>query len=174
MLIKSAEQAWHDAYADSFVHTSKLEPRIQGTARKDTLETYLGELAKIKKCIEHLPKDQYAIGMYAFAPLYAINLKIKKNVEQVAWNIYKAEHDITQHSAADLEIAILLCRYATLEAREQLMQRPRKYSQRELAKLLEVPLTTYQRSWHKSFLRTQQQLVDVGTSSLIKVGSTLR
>lgn len=164
---RSAEDAWHDAFASMQSSRNILEPRDRSALPNDYFQLYQTDLAKVKALIDQLPAHQRDVGMYLFGP--DDSPELENSVSTFIWS-----HFINQRgpqfteSFQETSRCIILCRASLKEARYR-VRGDKFYGQRELAGLLGMSQSTFSRGWKKIFETFLELLVNVGKDALTPV-----
>lgn len=140
-------KAWHDACHDG-IRGATLEPANRNPAGSWGWEVYQGELSKIKRIIDELPKPVQAVGMVLFAPDHAISNQHKKRVRNTLWAFF-VEHyndrikspDQCERALNLIELAIAQVKYKHCNAGEN------RFSMREVSMVLNCSVGQYHRDW---------------------------
>lgn len=140
-------KVWHDACHDG-VRGGMSENFSGGMASNWGWEVYQGELAKIKRIIDHLPREVKATGMVIFAPNHAIERKHTKLVRNMLWTFFVSSYSTRIKSPEQSERALSLIDIAIEQAKyKHSNSGSNRYSVRDIATALECSPGTYQRDW---------------------------
>ena len=170
--IKSAEQAWHDAYAT--IKKSPSDFGFVGGGNLDGHLTYIAELAKITSAISVLPEHQKRVGMVIYAAEFSPS--DYAYVRQLLWDKYHKARSSRLNSIKQTERMTLLISISIQEARLRSNAKVlRVYSSTEVGQLLQLgSVQQYNRDWRHDMELLSNSLLDNAVKAIEPINDVVR